>query len=1181
MNPTETLLNFSFVEKSMRQFSQKRVFELFLLPGARISGAPLAILLLTMAALLFAVTPRNLPAQVDTGQITGTITDTSGALVPGASVVVQNNATGLKRAVTSNGQGEYLIPSLPPGAYTLTINASGFGTYTASVVVGVGGHLTSDAKLGVQAHTQTIQVSGADVGAQVNTSDQQVSQTITPLQVTQLPSLTRNPYDFVALSGNVTSDSQGSTSRGVGVSFSGTRSASTEILLDGVENVDAFGAGVGQQIPLDAVDQYSIITDGFPAQYGRASGGIVNLVTRSGTNQFHGSLYEYNRVSALAANTYNEDATNAANRAAGLPLLPPDHFTRNQFGYSVGGPVLRDKLMFFSNTEWIRVRSSGLQQFAVPSAAFLASAAPSTQSFFAAYGKLAPGTTLGATIPVAGFTGADPLQVANTVAGIDSGAGSPQNAWETDDRFDYTATANTTMYFRAAVYNDAYTAGYVSLSPYAGYDTSETDLNQGYLYSLTHVFSPSLVSNSKVSFNRLKQEQPLGTAGVTPTLYLNKSNTASGDNSTGDPIAMPGYLPTSPGGAIPFGGPQNFYQFLEDVTWTKGNHTLHAGGSFIQLRDNRVFGAYETANELVAKNGTGEEQALADLQAGNIYTFEVALNPQGKYPCSVDPTTGKLVQTSACTLSYPLSSPDFERENTFNDGNWYVQDDWKVTPRLTLNLGLRWEYYGVQHNHNPNLDSNFYLGTGNPYEQIRTGQILTTPNSPVHGLMKKNLRNYAPRFGFAWDIFGDGKWSVRGGYGIGYERDFGNVTYNVIQNPPNYAGVLLTSNTGGVGQMPVYTSNLGPFAASSGSVAFNPPSVRTLQQNMPTAYAHQWDLAVEHEIAPNTLLEVVYEGTRGMHAYAIANVNGLGYGNTYLGDTHVSSQGIGNRINYQYSSINMREANGDSYYNGLNVRLADNNYATHGLQLSANYTWSHAIDNLSSTFSESYNNFNLGYLNPFNPSLDRGNADYDVRQRMTIGGVYEPKFLEFNNHRMMHLVLGGLEFAPLATLSTGTHFTIYDCTNGLNGCPRIVMAPGLKFKGTPVANGGINSYNYIAIPAASANPFMNAWGWSDFPSCPTCSQNPGLGRNQWVEPNNYQFDLGAYKNFALGRSDRYTLQLRSEFYNVLNHHNFYVQGFNADIAEESAVTAVKGAPNGVPSSSDERRNVQLALRLQF
>ncbi len=1133
---------------------------------------------LTLAALL-PFTSIFALSQVDSGQLSGTVTDATGAVLPNAQVHLHNDANGFDRTQTTNDSGIYTFGSLPIGTYKETVTYQGFGTFTTQVTVYVGSKATTDAKLGA-ANNTLVEVGAIDEASQVNLTTPEISQIISPRQILDLPSLTRNPYDFVALSGNVTVDPNGSTGNGVGASLNGQRAAGTEILLDGVENADSYAAGVGQNIPLDAVQEYRIITNGFDAQYGRASGGVVNLATKSGSNRFHGSLYGYNRVSALAANTYDEDARNYANRAAGLPNNPADHFTRNQFGYSIGGPVLHDKLFFFSNTEWNRIRSTGSLVYEIPSAAFLAASSATTQTYFQNFGTVAGSTRLGSTVAVKGYTGADPLQTATISAPLDAGAGSPINQWSSLNRLDYTLNNKITMYFRAGNYSDTFTPGYQSVSPYAGYNTGQTDFNQSYLFNLNYAITPNLISTSKVSFARLNTSQPINGTTLVPGLYLNQANVKSTDSVSGLPIALPGYLPTSPGNALPFGGPSNTYQFLQDFGYTIHTHTFHVGGAFFQLRDNRVFGASENATQLIAKSGTALGTALTALQAGNVYSFAVALNPQGKLPCFYNPD-GTLNVTAACSITLPASSPNFERQNTFNDGSWYVEDSWKVAPRLTVNLGIRWEYYGVQHNHDPNLESNFFLGTtGNIAQQVASGQILTTPNSPVGGLVKKDLNNYAPRIGFAFDPFGDGKWSIRGGYGISYERNFGNVTYNVIQNPPNYAGVTLTSSANN--QYKISTTNFGPFAGSSGTVGLRAPSLRALQQNMPTAYSHQYLASIEHEITPNDLLAIEYSGARGVHLYSIANVNGIGYG-TFNGNPGLdpaTSYGL-NRLNHQYGAINMREANGDSHYDAVNVRLNANNLQRLGLQMTVNYTYAHALDNLSSTFSASGNNFNLGYLNPFNPRLDYGNADYDIRHRLTIGGIYEPKFLEFRSNAALHTIFGGLEFAPIATLRSGTPFTIYDCTNGMNACPRITPAAGLKFHGTPTANGGVNSYDYITIPAASANPFVNSQGYSDFPDALGGYQNAGLGRNQWYAPNNYRFDLGVYKNFHIGKADRYSVQLRGEFYDVLNHHNFYPVVSSADISQESVVTAVKGAPNGSPSSADERRNVQLAARFQF
>ncbi len=1116
-------------------------------------------------------------AQVDTGRVVGTITDPTGAIVPNTPVKLHNVATGINRNTTTGSDGSYQFIAVPAGNYLESVAASGFATYQAPVTVSVGGAATLDVKLTAAGTSTVVEVQGGTNDAvHVDTTTPEISQVIDPKQVLDLPSLTRNPYDFVALSGNAATDPNGSTARGVGVALSGQRSAGTEILLDGVENEDNYDALVGQQIPLDSVQEYRVITNGFDAQYGRAAGGIVNLITKTGTNQIHGALYEYNRISDLASNTWNENAVNAVNRAAGLPQNPSDHFTRNQFGYSVGGPILKNKLFFFSNTEWNRIRSTGQEQFEIPTASFLAASSAATKTFFAQYGALSPTTIVGQPVAVAGFAQA-PLETVTKVAPFAAGAGLPSNVWETLNRFDYTFGPKISMYFRAADYSEFDFPGTNSLSPYAGFDTGTTSFNQSYLYNLDVVISNSFLSNSKVSYSRQNTSQPINGA-PTPSLYLNQANTASTDGTTGTYIAFPGYLPTSPGNALPFGGPSNVYQFVQNFTLTKGKHTFTFGGEFFQLRDNRTFGASEEASELVSKSGTKYSTALSALQAGNIYSFAVAVNPQGKFPCSYG-IGGTLIQTPGCTLTLPATSPNFERENTFNDGNWYVEDSWKANKNLVLTGGIRWDYYGVQHNHDPNLESNFYLGTGASLPiQVANGQVLTTPNSPTHGLIAKQLKNYAPRLGVAYDPFGDGKWAIRSGFGISYERDFGNVTYNVIQNPPNYATTTLTS--GGGTQYTLQTSNFGPFAGANGSVPLAPSSLRALQQNLPTAYTENWLLAVDHQITNNDLVGVEYTGAHGVHQYAIAGFNGIGYG-IFNGDANPGDYAL-NRLNHQYSGINEREANGGNSYHGLNVRYQSNDYRRLGLQLSVNYTYGHALDNLSSTFSESGNNFNLGYLNPYNPRLDYGNADYDVRHRVAIGGLYQPSFLDFKGNRLAHAIAGGLEFAPIAVVRSGTPFTIYDCTNEANACPRIVPAAGLLYHGTVGANNGTNSFNYLDIPTASANPFVNSEGYSDFADTLGGTQIAGIERNQFRGPNNVSFNIGTYKNIAFGHEDRYNVQLRAEFYNVLNHSNYYPVVGSADYAEVTNVNVEKGVVGGgSPSSNDERRNTQLAIRFQF
>jgi outer membrane receptor protein involved in Fe transport len=1133
-------------------------------------------------------------AQRDTGEVAGTITDPSGAVVQNAHVTMHNTATGFERTTNTSGSGAYAISALPPGNYDLTVTMSGFAQYKQPVVVTVGSRLTADVKLSVSAAAQTVMVEAAAAGVEVNTQDSQISAVVDPNAMMALPSLTRNPYDFVALTGNLGTDPNNGAGRGAqGFSINGQRSASTDITLDGAENVNTFDAGVGQSIPLDSVEEYRVLTSGFDANYGRASGGMVNLETKSGTNNFHGSLYEYNRTSSFASNTYFEDATDVTNKATGAAPLPHDFFVRNQFGYSVGGPIMKDKLFFFSNTEWTRIRSNGAIIDVVPTAAFLASSAPATQAFWSAFGTLRSGAVLGAPIIPPGWTGnaacgptCAPLQKVTYVAPSNDGAGDPQNTYRSVERIDFNLSNKTTLSGRYAVEKDNLFPGTVSTSPYAGYDTGETDLNQNILITLTHNFTSNFLSATKLSFNRLNDLQPLSATGAHPTLYLNENNAPSFDSLvTGLPITLPGYLPESPGSGIPFGGPQNQYQIYEDLTWIHGRHNVQFGGGFIQIRDNRTFGAYENAVEVVEPNGTDEVTSLSDLQLGNTYSFLGAVYPQGKFPCVRNYATGALTATPACTVTLPVSSPKFERANRYNDGNFYVQDTWKVTPRLTFTPGVRWEYYGVQHS-NPALDSNYYLGGNGALtpQNIAAGSVQLAAQSKVGGLWEKHPHDFAPRLGLAWDPKGDGKTAVRAGYGIAFERNFGNVTYNVIQNPPNYAVLdIIAPGT------PITNSPSGPLSGT-GSALLPPVSLRAPLQTMPTAYSQFYNASVEHQVMQGALLSLEYSGSRGEHLYSIYNMNEDGFGETVLGlPATAYDEPLGQPLNPQYGAINQRGANGDSYYNALNVRFQMNRFASQGLQLSANYTYAHTIDDLSTTFSETAADVNLGYINPWDPGQSRGNAQFDIRHRLVIGGVYAPKYLEFRNHsHLFQTLLGGWEFAPIFTVRSGSAFNIFDCSGVLfYACPDIVAAPGLSHTGHAVPNtapGAVDSYNFLFVPAASQNTYADPiLGREDMPTCSgnRCTINMGLERDGFFSPSFWNWDQGIYKDFKF--HERYTFQLRGEFYNLTNHKNMYVNPGTAFFSPNGFVTGIKGSPgaNGGPSPLDERRNMQLALRFQF
>jgi outer membrane receptor protein involved in Fe transport len=1151
----------------------------------------LKLLVLVSVAFLVAMVPVY--GQVETGTLSGTVRDSGGGAIPGALVNARNLATSAERTTQTGAGGEYNIPGLPAGRYEVAITSSGFAKFTQQVEITVGSNARVDSQLSVSGETTVVEVVG-EGGVEVNTQTQELSQVVNSQMMQQLPSLTRNPYDFVAVAGNVSNGDrtasgfdQSTTSRGVGYSINGQRSSGTEVLLDGVENVDLFNATFGEQIPLDAVQEFRLVTNSFDAQYGRASGGVVNLLTKSGTNSLHGSAWEFNRLSAYTSNTFANAVTDA----------PKGQYTRNQFGYAVGGPVLKDKLFFFQSTEWLRVRSNAVLQAYVPTPQLLSVSAPNVQAYFAAHGNNTfnfAGIQSAGELGIAGVPADTPaFGLVNYNSPSDAGGGLPQNTYRITGRLDFNMNTNTQMFFRYALEDLVDFNGGDFSSPYPQYNVGDSSYNNSGLFSINHSWNPRLFSSSKISFSRLNIKQTFDPASLNvPELLMTAGPTTIG----GIPIQLPGLFAQFAGaGGEPFGGPQNILQLLHDMAWTKGKHTFRFGGTYDYQQINNSFGAFAQG---VQQLGVSGPQAFNNFVTGNLANFEVALNPQGKFPCVAGPT-GTLIATPDCTLTLPATQPSFARSYRYQDWAAYLEDSWKVTPRLTLNLGFRYEYYGVQHNNNQNLDSNFYFGPGATFfDQVRNGSVQIAPDSPVGGLWNPNYGTAAPRVGFAFDVFGDGKTSLRGGYGISYERNFGNVTFNVIQNPPNYATVEITATTPGVTPPVVSADNLGPFAGANGTVLLSPSSLRHVNQNIDTAQTQFVSLALEHQVARNTVMAVEYSGAHGIHLYDIAASNPLGGGQAFLGDPLVDACGTTGtgpcytRVNSQYSSINTRGSNGSSHYSAVNLRFQTQNLHNTGLSVVANYTWAHSTDDLSSTFSDSTGGGsngigNLGYLDPSNPRLDWGSSDFDIRHRVTISPIYELPWLK-NGRDWKHQIGGGWTLVGLFTARTGVPFSVYDTFNSLNagaaaGIPRYVPSAAIisTNTGTPV-NMGPNSYNVLTLPAANETIFNPTLGISDFGPFPANM----TGRNAFRGPGAWNFDAAVTKSFTL--TERFKLEFRAEGFDIFNHHNFYVNAVSLDAANFQGgpitVEALKGGlgTNNVSGTNhDERRFGQFALRLTF
>jgi hypothetical protein len=1098
---------------------------------------------------LLLVAPALALAQTESGKITGTVRDPSGAVLPGTVLTLVSMERATTRSTVTDSGGTYVFAGLVPGNYEVTAGISGFAPRNLRATVTVGATIEVNLTLALATQTEAITVVGEAVAA-VNTSTQDIATTVTETELKELPLITRNPYDLVALSGNVVRDD--TSLRGVGFAINGQRSASTNVLLDGGANNNEFLATVGQDVPLDSVQEFSVITSNFSAQFGRASGGIVNVATKSGTNTLHGSVYDFFRNQALATRTFDEKA-NGREKAS---------FDRNAAGFSLGGPILKDELHFFVNAEYLRIQSAAPQRAYVPTPELLARTAPNTQEFFAAFplrSDLETGRVLTAG-EIKGVTPGGPfsqlpssLPVFQQVAWdapADAGGGWPADDVRLVARLDWALGTRATAFLRYAWQDLEYPDGYVSTGPYRGFDTPEVDKGHNVLGSLTYVFSPRWTAQTKVVFNRLYMNEPLGEWSYTPTLLM----MGFVDPEARIQTAFPGYLPLG-GGAIPFGGPQKLLQLYEDVNFASGRHDLRLGGSFVRMMDDRTFAAGANAVEGLAINAA---LSLDYLMLGYIQGFQAAVDPQGKYPGD--------------TVTLPLGEPDFTRHNRYTEWALYFNDTWSLSARFKLNLGLRYERYGVQKNTDPSLDSNFYYGEGaTRAEQIRNGRVWPAPESPVGGLWRPDRNNFAPRVGFAWDLTGDGKTSLRAGYGIGYERNFGNVTYNVLFNPPRYALLTLRSGVDIPQSQNLITTDVRGPLAGTGSTVLPRSSLRHMDENIRTAYAHFWSASLQREVFASNFAELTYAGSRGQDLYSITDPNRPGSGPVYLGDP----PGLG-RLNTQYATIQTRGNDGWSTYNGLTLGWDARRIAGSGLQLTARYTLGFAKDNLSSTFSESGNQVNLGFLDPFDPGLDYGWSDHDVRHRFVMSGIWQVPLAQ-GASGFKRAVLGDWSFNWLLTAQSGAPFTIYDCTNGFAACMRLLsVAPRAAYTETPGEDPNSFVYLDFSNQAAGFGSYVNPLtGTSDFGPFPSNME----ARNTYRRPGRWNVDAMLAKRVRFG--DRLSLQLRLEVYNLFNHANLYIVDYAANAANPR-ISAFRGYAPGIGGlPGDGQRRIQLGAKLEF
>lgn len=1091
-------------------------------------------------------------AQNTTGSIVGVVKDASGAVVPNAKVQVKDVNRGQVRVTMTNSTGEYAFSLLQPGTYSISVTSSGFKTVERpNVVLQVQQTVRSDFALAVGNVSQTIQVSGHPVA--LNTDDSTVGQVVANRQIEDLPLNGRRWIDLMFISsGAVETGGEQSTFRfnaGSAISIGGARNSSNGYTVDGTSLMDTGYNTPAYEISLDAIQEFKIMTKTYPAQYGYSLN-QVNLVTKSGTNDFHGSLYEYLRNNAL-------DARDFFNK----PPSPVNPLRQNQFGYSLGGPVIipklyngRNRTFFFANYEGLRVREQVTRQGNVPTAAELQGqfpfpiTDPLTGQLFPQQGGVyvIPAnriSRLGQIIqsdpkeffPLPNSQGA--FNFVGPVAG-------PVNDDQQNYRIDQTFGTKNSFFFRAGISNvHAETVGGLTASS----NEYWVQPTRNYTGSYTHVFGPTLVNQFRYGYLSAVADQNPLVISPTDLQKLALQNTFQEPNMgfpgigfTPYPLpnATTAYTGTGSNGLTPLGSNQSMNDFSDSLSWTKGKHLIEAG---FDLRawvlavaaSNRPLGG-------LTFDGQFSGNQISDMLLGNPTNYAAnTAGPLGNVKTGINPR--------------------------FHFMDWapYIEDDWKATKRLTLNLGLRYEYTASpyeEHNQffwfDPTIPGGG-LGVANKTVADTYGGGLYRYNGRRGpGPTPKNV--FAPRFGFAFRPFGGDNTVVRGGFGLYFDTEQLNEYFASGSQYPygaeqrGFASILTHTL--------ISTDNLYPPLGTGPVTAADLSFLEVQPSRIWDPYATEWSFDVQRELFRNTLLDVAYTGNKGTHLQNRGNPNqptqcDAAHNCDPLAQTPAT---IAARLPYPNLGILVSSANdGYSNYDALDVKVQ---HRGTNLMLLADYTWSKAMDIKSSPsgLTGSLAGW-AGVMDYHDTARDYAPSAYDDGQRLALSFVYSlpvghGKAVLSNASTLVNGVLGGWQVAGIGIFQGGFPFSI-----GATDLGFINEAFGQRadLVGNPYPAGFHKTPTEWFNTAAFAQPAPGEFGTS--------------GRNIIRMPGVNNWNLSLSKDFHL--SEKATLEFRIDSFNLLNHPEFSVP--NAGV--NSATFGVISLTNSLYPA----RINQVSLRIEF
>jgi hypothetical protein len=1170
----------------------------------------------------------------DTGYISGTVIDKSGAAVAGANVVLTNTAGSLTRSTTTNSDGAYVIAGLSGDTYNLTVTAKGFQKYTAQKIkLDVAEKARVDVTLTVGTMSEEIIVTGENI-TQVETQSSDLSNTITGTQVNQLMLNGRNFTQLAALSPGV-SNQTGQDEGTVGVygnadfSFNGGRTEYNNWEVDGGDNMDNGSNHTLNVYPsIDAIAEVKVLTSNYGAQYGRSGSGTVEVETRSGTNRFHGDVYYFGRNDVFNARNFFDPATDPN---TGNPVGAPK-FKKHDFGYTIGGPVFipghyntnKEKTFFFFSQEWRRDLVPG-QVFlnAVPSLAERGQAPNSTPGFGDFSDICAAGNNFikdCPSVPDVTHVAIDPSAQAllamipqpnapglacGGIACFNASPSQPTHWREELVRLDHNFTANERLTFRY-IHDSWDTVTPTTLWGGDTFPTIQTSFvgpGTGTVARLTSTLNPTLLNEFVASYTADHISLTNSGAGVIarpsglPGLFSNFGGKAPDIVLTGGGAYGGGF---SEGQAyIPWTNANPTYTLRDNVTKLVGKHNLQFGAyvAIAQKNEQSSYGSVQgvltfDSTNVASAGGVGTGNAFADLLLGKITSYQ-QVNLAPKY-----------------YFRYQIVEP-------------YFQDDWRVTPRLTLNLGLRLSLFGTYREkykqafdfepsaYNPanapgiaadgsliDPTTNAQLSVNDP--RVFNGMVQCGASGVPSGCVQGHLFNPAPRIGFAWDPWGNGKTSVRGGYGIFYEHGNGN-EQNVEALEATPPLVLNPSQP----NIPSYASIGG---GAGGTVEAFPLGFNVAATKAGWPYVQQWNLSVQHELPQHVVTSIAYVGSKGTHlglrrdlnqivplassenpfgpGQTLNNTGACGQqwsaGQTVAGTSMPLTANAANHLNVAcgaiasplrpfvgFSSLNQAVFAANSSYNGLQF-VARRSIAP--LTLSFAYTYSHSIDNASDG--------GVGNVSSLVDAYDfrraRASSDFDQRHTLNISYVYDLPFFSHANG-LVHDVLGGWQFSGITTIQTGIPFSVKDSSvsnnagvsNGsVNNGSGAGVAVFADLVGDPYAT---PSASCAAADVGSGPLLFNPCAFAD----PRGLTFGNVGRNFLHMPRRTNFDMSLLKHFQIKEAAR--VEFRAEAFNIFNH----TQWAGSSIGGASINNDLAGSGFLRPSAAHRARTLQFGLKFLF